>query len=108
MNSLFFFGLLALFRVGFFTGPMYQIISSSNSDLVNQPEEKKEFAKGKPLGLVLENIFKSCPCLLFFFFFFGLSSAWKYSGLRLWQLNFKVSFLISRSKKDIFIIQIFE
>lgn len=69
MNSLFFFGLLALFRVGFFTGPMYQIISSSNSDLVNQPEEKKEFAKGKPLGLVLENIFKSCPCLLFFFFF---------------------------------------
>ena len=36
-----------LFRVGFFTGPMYQVISSSNSDLVSQPEEKKELAKGK-------------------------------------------------------------
>ena len=46
-----------LFRIGFFTGAVHQIISSSNSDLVNQPEEKKEFAKGKPLGLVLENLF---------------------------------------------------
>lgn len=47
------------FRIGFFTRPVHQIISSSNSDLklTQAEEEKKEFSKGKFLGLVLENIF---------------------------------------------------